>query len=289
MIRPSARLLRVDAHDDGVNAWSMAHFAPGQQLAGWIGGYCDYEERTGGFTVRRELPNTQAVLLVNLGEPIALVGGDGGTLRLGAGEAFVAGTHLRPALSQSTGAQRGVHVFLSPVALRRLTGVPMHELRDRVVPLEALFGVAAATLGAALGEAADRAERVRLIEAALEARLARTADLRAVDLYALRQTETLAGVELAEIARDIGWSRKHLASRITDLVGVGPRSWRRLRRFERAVGLAESGDRDWAGIAAECGYCDQSHLIREFQEFAGLTPRAFAARLVPGGGGLIER
>ncbi len=107
------RLTRIDAFDDGVNAWSMARIAPPDALHGVIQGYCDYSERTGGFTTRRELPHSDGVLIVNLGETLFVTGGDGRELRLGAGEAFVAGAHLRPALSRSSGAQSGMHVFLS--------------------------------------------------------------------------------------------------------------------------------------------------------------------------------
>lgn len=289
MTLPSARLLRVDAHDDGVNAWRMAHYAPSAPVAGVIRGYCDYAERTGGFTTRRELPNAEAVLLVNLGDPIALVGGDGAPLSLGPGEAFVAGTHLRTALSRSNGAQRGVHVFLPLESLRRLLGLPMRELVDRVVPLDALLGAGARRLGEALAEASGADARMALLDRAMAERLARVTPLRAADLHALRQVTARPDLDLAEVARDIGWSRKHLNSRIHDLVGIGPRSYRRLLRFQRAAEMA-GGARapDWADLAAATGYCDQSHLIREFREFAGLSPTDYRARLVAGGGGVIE-
>jgi hypothetical protein len=85
----------------------MVSVAPPAELSGLIYGYIDYTERTASFTTRRELPNAKAVLIVNLAEQVSIMGGDSGRITLDAGEAFVAGPHLRPALSQSGGAQEG--------------------------------------------------------------------------------------------------------------------------------------------------------------------------------------
>jgi AraC-like DNA-binding protein len=60
----------------------------------------------------------------------------------------------------------------------------------------------------------------------------------------------------------------------------------RVLRFTRAVRTVRSapGAIDWLDVAGECGYFDQAHLIREFREFAGMTPAEFAARQLPFGG-----
>jgi AraC-like DNA-binding protein len=62
----------------------------------------------------------------------------------------------------------------------------------------------------------------------------------------------------------------------------------RILRFERATALLRAGDGrpDWARVAAECGYFDQSHFNRDFKAFAGVTPTTYAAALLPGGLGV---
>jgi transcriptional regulator GlxA family with amidase domain len=69
-----------------------------------------------------------------------------------------------------------------------------------------------------------------------------------------------------------------------------PRSFRRLLRFQTLMGLirAAAGQPNWAALALEAGYYDQSHMIREFGEFSGLTPGMYLARALPEGGGLVE-
>jgi AraC-like DNA-binding protein len=289
-MRDTDRLIRVQRHDDGLNSWEMARIAAPAPLAGAIAGYMDYHERTGGFTVRRELPHAEGVLIVNLGAPIAVTGGDGAMIRLGAGEAFAAGVHLRPALSHSDGGQTGMHVFLPLATLRRLLGIPMGEMIDRVVPLDAVLGKAARDLGIRLAEANDRDTRIALLDAALIARLAECPPVRSEVAHAIGLLTGRPDLDIAAIARDIGWSRKHLAACVRDALGVGPRSFRRLVRFQRLTALiADDASTDWAGLACDAGYCDQSHLIREFREFADMTPTQFIARSLGDGGGLIER
>lgn len=285
----SDRVRIRQTHDDGVNAWETIRVAPPVALRGAIDGYAEYRERTGGFTVRRELPHAGGVLIVNLGDPIAITGGDGRVLRFAAGQAFVAGAHLRPALSQSDGAQAGIHVFLPLWTLRRLLRAPMHTLVDQVVPLDALLGPATRALGTALCEAPDHAGRVALLDATLTRHLLSAPPIERQQAHAIAQLRTRPDRDLAWIAREIGWSRKHLSDRVRDAVGVGPRCYRRLLRFQALTRLVgASGRPDWAVLAQDAGYCDQSHMIREFREFSGLTPSAYLAQLLPDGGGLIE-
>jgi AraC-like DNA-binding protein len=242
------RLTSTRSHNDGQNAWHVAQIAPPAALAPHIQGYGDYTERTGTFTTRRELPHPDGVLIVNLGSPIAITGGDGAVLHLGPGEAFVAGAHLRPALSHSNGAQSGLHVYLPLTTLRRVLAIPMHHLIDRAAPLDALLGRPARDLGTRLCEANSLDTRIHLIDAALSARLAETPPIARQQAHALQLLRHRPNLDIAGIARDLGWSRKHLASRVQDAVGVGPRSFRRLLRFQKLTTLiAGPGGRATAG------------------------------------------
>jgi AraC-like DNA-binding protein len=79
------------------------------------------------------------------------------------------------------------------------------------------------------------------------------------------------------MAESIGWSRKHLARRFADEVGLAPKAVSRIVRFNRAIAAARNAGASWAGIAADCGYADQAHMVREFGQFAGRSPAAWPA------------
>jgi AraC-like DNA-binding protein len=282
------RIMRIDAHDDGFNRWSMRRIAPPARLDGLIRGYTDYEEYTGGFMKRRELPHGEGVLIFNLGAPIAIIAGDGCELRLGTGQAFVAGFHLRPALSVSCGSQRGIEIDLPLTSLRRLLGLPMDMLLDGAVNVVNILGPDTARFGAKLATAPTLAARMDLIDIFLIQRLAAAPALPAEQMLALRMLASPEN-DIMDVARAIGWSRKHLANRVRDVVGVGPRSFRRVLRFQRAIAMIPSACApNWAGLAIDAGYYDQSHLIREFGELAEMTPTDYLIRMMPNGGGLIE-
>jgi AraC-like DNA-binding protein len=181
-----------------------------------------------------------------------------------------------------------VHIHLSLLALRELLGVPMAQIVDQVVRLEDVLGAGPAARLACLG-GLPVGERVAWLDAALVERLRGASPVDRQLRYAVGLLRGRPDLDLGEIARDIGWSRKHLASRTRDCLGVGPRSFRRLLRFSRLMDLLRQAPLPgWALLALEAGYCDQSHMNREFREFAGLTPTEYLARCLPNGGGVVE-
>jgi AraC-like DNA-binding protein len=283
------RPIHYRRHDDGIDRWSVAEAPPAPALAGAVRGYSHYIEHTNSFTARREMPGTTGVLIINFGDPVELVGGDGEKLRLGAGQGFVAGLHTRPAISMSDrGRQSGIHVFLPLATLRRLLRLDMTDLVDRVVDLESVFGPGAATLGARLAEATPAA-CFSLMDAALAPRLAASATPDRATAWALARLHANPAIKIESLAGEIGWSRKHLAGRIRLQTGATPRLYARLRRLERLMAHLNNGTPPyWADLAAAHGFADQPHLAREVRDLSGLTPTMLLDRLLPNGGGIVE-
>jgi AraC-like DNA-binding protein len=85
---------------------------------------------------------------------------------------------------------------------------------------------------------------------------------------------------IGELAREVGWSHKHLIARFRQQVGVAPKTAARLLRFNGVWRhLDEGRPLDWGLVAAETGYADQAHLIREFRQFTGTTPTGFQSQV----------
>ncbi len=88
---------------------------------------------------------------------------------------------------------------------------------------------------------------------------------------ALRRSYGLAGI--AAIAREVGWSERHLAKQFRTEIGLTPKTAGRVIRFDRARRMLWRTN--GADAAARCGYADQSHFVRDFIAFAGRGPRAW--------------
>jgi methylphosphotriester-DNA--protein-cysteine methyltransferase len=81
-------------------------------------------------------------------------------------------------------------------------------------------------------------------------------------------------ISVAGLAAELGCGRQHLHRQVSRHLGLAPLTLARLVRFRSALAALRAGPHPtgWAGLAADHGYYDQSHLYREFREFAGMTP-----------------
>lgn len=181
-----------------------------------------------------------------------------------------------------------------------LGGLPLSSLTDGRADLELLWGRShAARLGDALWSVArSDAERLQLLTAALYQRLSlasagaraacavatRVAASQQLALQAVAQLEASGGaLRVESLATQLGVSRQYLAALFREHVGLSPKLFARICRFRsaRSAALAlppDSHGPDWASLAAGSGYFDQSHLIRDFHDFAGAAPAASIGR-----------
>ena len=257
--------------------------APHPGLRGQVLHYCGYEEDTVAPLARREVATTQVTMIVSFGPEIDI--DYGGRRRFAS---FIAGPGESYAETCHDGRQRGVEIALAPIAVRRLLGVPARELAGTVVDLESVLGRPGRELAERLHDAADWPARFALLDAVLLARMARSARTPADVLQAWwRLLGSHGGVGIAELAGELGWSRRHFGERFREHVGMAPKPAARILRFGHAVDLLgrDDGTR-LAEIAQDCGYYDQAHLNRDFRAFAGGSPGDYLARRLPDGGGV---
>ena len=167
-----------------------------------------------------------------------------------------------------------VGVQLLPGAAQALLGLPADELAGQHVSLENIWGSGAGLAHEQLLAAATPRETLRRLEALLMMRLRAgpAQGAHPVVLHALRQFEAGMGVEDA-VARS-GYSHRQFIRLFSQAVGLAPKLYCRLQRFQKSLPLLQ-GPLGLAAVAAEAGYSDQPHMGREFREFAGLTPEQY--------------
>jgi len=189
----------------------------------------------------------------------AVVSGASGRGFAPAEEAFIIGVHFKPG---------GAFPFL---------GLPAGDLADTHVDLETLWGPSVGRLRERLCEARTSAERFQLLQEALLSRLCHGVEQHYAVSAALEMFgKNKAGPRVREAAKYLGLSQRRFIQIFKAEVGMTPKLYSRVQRFQRARTLIEQMESsDWVDIALECGYFDQSHLIREFHELSGISPAAY--------------
>lgn len=168
-----------------------------------------------------------------------------------------------------------VGAYLRPGHLSSLLRCPVSELADRTDSARGVLGIVANDILAGLERFAQRGELAG-IERALLHRYSRAArDRSGVDIPSVLRSMVRdgGGPPVAVLADRAGVSRQQLARIVRLRTGLTPRMIGRHLRFHRALtGIARRPRVSWSVLAAQAGYADQSHMIREFQRFAGCAP-----------------
>jgi AraC-like DNA-binding protein len=161
-----------------------------------------------------------------------------------------------------------------------LVRVPAGEARDRVVPMDQVLGPLASAMADELASAPDLPARLAILDRRLEVlhARARPADRRVRQVVG-RILRSPAEARVAWLARDAGIGERQLERAFVERVGLGPKAFARVARLQallpRLVG-ASGARTPWAAHAADLGYADQAHMIREIKELAGVTPTELA-------------
>jgi AraC-like DNA-binding protein len=206
------------------------------------------------------------------GPPVRLFAGDADLAGFTLGHAVVGGARAAPYLKAALpGPSAGA--VLEPGAARALLGATAAELAGRHTALDDLWGArAVAVARERLAEAPDAAARLDTLERALLARLRGAVRLLhpavAEALLGLRTSPSVA----AAVART-GYSHRRVIALFREEVGLAPKAYARVLRFQRAVALLAGRPAAPLGeLALRAGYADQAHLGREFLALAGLSP-----------------
>jgi AraC-like DNA-binding protein len=206
-----------------------------------------------------------------------------GRWRLDAGA--VRGTAIGPMTAVGrTGAcelSETVGAYFRPARAAPFVGAAISELTDSAVAVGDLWGSRGGRLPAELRSLSEAARLDRL-ESFLMTRLrngrdrSHALDVTGLAAHVLRRQ---GRIRVDTMACAAGVSRQHLSREFRERIGIGPKLYGRLARFQSV--LSYSGARttiDWAGAAVDMGFADQSHMIAELRRFAGLTPQALADR-----------
>jgi AraC-like DNA-binding protein len=155
--------------------------------------------------------------------------------------------------------------------------LPAGELHNANVALDTFWGTHACQLHDRLREARTPAARFRILEQSLLARAARPLARHPAFAFALKEFQDVRQPHtVAEVTKHLGFSPRRFIQTFTDEVGLTPKLFCRIHRFQEVLRLIDKNQRfDWANVALACGYYDQAHFIHDFRAFSGLNPTTY--------------
>ena len=248
-------------------------YRPRPPLSKFVDNFWLYEGHEPEHRTERILPTGRLELVINLRQNQlrfydaersencsrfsgAIVSGASGRSFAPAAETSLIGVHFKPG---------GAFPFL---------GLPASDLADTHVDLDTLWGPSAGRLRERLCEARTSAERFQLLQEALLSRLCHGVEHHyavpaALDMFGKNR----ARPRVREAAKHLGLSQRRFIQVFKAEVGLTPKLFSRIQRFQQSrTFIQHNPSINWADLAVDLGYFDQSHFIREFLEFSGLSP-----------------
>ncbi len=246
--------------------------APG--LEHFVRFYVQREVEIRGAAVVHPVPARAAAMIeFDFGDPIHALDYEQGTYRKSSPVIVVGPQTYRRVELQLRGALESFVIMFQPDGLRRLFSVPMHELTDQDFDGHSVLGSFISHVRERLGNAGSFEMRVRLVDEMLLRHSLRSPSFDSISAAARRILQTGGRVGIPALADAAGLGIRQFERRFTLQVGMRPKLFARIARFETALdSKARFVSRSWTDVAHDFGYYDQMHMVHDFAEFTGATP-----------------
>src|SRR5215510_1910276 len=237
---------------------------PGGVLGNFVELLWLYDPYVVSHAHERLLPTATTELVFDLREGV-----------LGSAASVVAGPHSEYSVLDTSESASVLGVHFKPGGAFPFFGIPAGELHNQDVSLDCLWGARAEAVRDQLLRAPSPEAKFDVLEQAL-IDVARTLDRHRAVAFALQELSAPRRRSIAEVTEAIGMSQRCFIERFRHEVGMTPKLFSRVQRFQEVVRTVHPlRDVDWADIAVDCGYFDQAHFIHDFRAFSGLTPSSY--------------
>lgn len=292
--------MEVSEHRSELGQWQTTQRFADPRLRAYVHDYFASSSHLRMPVQERHVPSTEVPLLLNFGAPhrrLDVCSGEW-TARDGV---WVVGLHNRHHFTTAVGDRHFMVVRFTPMGAHLFLGLPMHLIANEAVDLELIDPALARVLVSRIVVAGSWTDRFTAMESLIAERVADAEIPASISLAWRRLVATDGRIALGLLASEMDCSHRTLIARFQTCVGFPPKTIARLLRFSRAVRSLDRLSRtrangpsgkpyiegkqpedrpvgraiQWADVAADCGYFDQAHLIKDFQEFAGRPPDAF--------------
>lgn len=256
-------------------------FVPAPPLADLIEDFWLYDDYQPRHLRERILPSGTVELVINLRENELRIYD---RTRPGTCERFpgaiVSGTYAGFFVIDTAEEASLLGVHFKPGGALPFFGLPVSELARTHVDLEALWGRLASQLRERLLAATSPIDKFRILEATLAARLSGPSRHHDAVRFAVDAFSRSSAATVRAVTERVGLSHRRFIEVFKTEVGLTPKLFYRVQRFQRILAsMRRVSAPSWSRLALDCGFFDQSHLIRDFIEFSGFSPAEFDRHL----------
>jgi AraC-like DNA-binding protein len=229
----------------------------------------------------RALPRGAVTVIFDVGQrqQLHFYAADG-TTRLEVPPAFIIGSHTASYVSNIAAGEPVMAVHFRPGGALPFLGIPLGDLEGAYVGVDEIWGRVGRDLHERLIETSAAASRFRILEEFLLSRPWLSADRRPGVTAAMGAIEDNPSIRMADIQEVADMSTKRLNTLFRAEVGLSPKAYARVRRLQAALRLLGAGPVSGARVAAEVGYFDQAHFVRDFESFTGMTPTQYSQQQI---------
>lgn len=197
--------------------------------------------------------------------------------------AFISGQSTTYSDVESTGTIDMIFVVFQPFAARIFFQIPISEFHEKNISISEIGDPALKELEKQVADTMDDMQSIGLIERFLISRLHSFSAYNVKRVAAtVREINHQSQTTITQLSQIACLSNKQFNRVFTEYIGTNPKEFIRIVRMQRALYVLQMHpDRCFAQVACECGFYDQSHLIREFKSFSGYTPAEYLSVCAP--------
>jgi AraC-like DNA-binding protein len=255
-------------------------YRPNSSLADYVEFIGDWRRPEADYW-SRALPRGAVTVIFDVGQrqQLNFYEADGKT-RLCVPPAFITGPHTASYVSNIRADEPVMAVHFRPAGAFPFLGIPLGDLKDAYVGVDEIWGSDGRVLHERLIETASAKTRFHILEQFLLSRPSLSVDRQPGVAAAIAAIENDPSVRMADIRHQVGMAAKRLIGLFRAEVGLSPKAYARVRRLQAALQLLGGGRMGGARVAAEVGYFDQAHFVRDFESFTGMTPSRYSQQRI---------
>lgn len=170
-----------------------------------------------------------------------------------------------------------IGIVLKPGAITAFFQIPASEFQSQVVSLGDVLNRDVSEIREQLAATSSHQEKFVLIESFLLNLLDPEHELHPAVQFTIEQINKQNGsISVSQVLSKIGYSRRWFSQLFRETVGIPPKQFSRIQRFQKNLSLIrEKNPPDWAQLAVSNGYFDQPHFIHDFKDLAGISPSEY--------------